>query len=98
MEPRPCRREPPHPIVVDVTIVDLDSGIQIGVRTNDLTPYGCGVSTVTPFPAGTKVMLNIAYRRRKITAFGKVIYSRPDSGMGIAFTTVESEGQRFLAE
>jgi len=98
MEPRPTRREPPHSVIVDMTIVDLESGIQIGVRTNDLTLYGCRVSTVTPFPAGTKVMLKIAYRQNKVTAFGKVIYIRPDIGMGIVFTTVEPEGQRLLEE
>jgi hypothetical protein len=48
------------------------------------------------FPAGTKVMLKMVYGREKITAFGKVIYGRPDIGMGIVFTTVEPKDQKLL--
>ena len=98
MEPRSIRREPPHSVIVEVKITDLESGIQIKVDTNDLTLYGCSVSIATPFPAGTKVMLKIAYRRKRITAFGKVIHSRPDIGMGIVFTTVEPEDQKLLED
>lgn len=38
------------------------------------------MSTATPFPAGIKVMLKIAYGVEKITAFGKVIYGRTNIG------------------
>ena len=61
MEPRSTRRALRHSLIVDVEIVDLKSGIQIRERSKDLNLYGCGVSTATPFPAGTKVMLKIAY-------------------------------------
>ena len=98
MEPRSTRRALPHSVIVDVKVIDLKSGIQIRERTKELTLYGCSVSIATPLPAGTKVMLKIAYRRKRVTAFGKVIYSRPDIGMGIVFTTVEPEDQKLLED
>ena len=98
MEPRCTRRVPRHLIVIDVEVIDLESGIQIRERTKDLSLYGCGVSTATPFPAGTKVMLKMAYGPEKITAFGKVIYGRPDIGMGIVFTTVAPEDHKIIEE
>jgi hypothetical protein len=98
MEPRSTRRSLRHSLIVDVEVVDLNSGSQIRERSKDLSLYGCGVSTATPFPAGTKVMLKMAYGREKITFFGKVIYGRQDIGMGIVFTTVEPEDQKLLED
>jgi hypothetical protein len=92
------RRALRHPLVVDVEVTDLESGIQIRERTKDLSLYGCGVSTATPFPAGTKVKLEVAYGRKGIVAFGKVIYGRRDIGMGIVFTTIEPDDQKLLED
>lgn len=83
-------------VIIDVEVVDLESGIQIMERTKDLNRYGCSVRTVTPFPNGTKVALKMACGRDKITAFGNVIYGRPDIGMGIVFTIVEPEDQETI--
>ena len=98
MEPRPARQGLRHSVIVDVVVIDLESGIRIRERTKDLSLYGCGVRTATPFAAGTKVVLKIAYRAEKIAVFGKVIYGRPDIGMGIAFTTVEPEDQKIIED
>jgi len=85
-----ARRAVRHPLVVDVEVTDQVSGIKIKDRTKDLSLYGCGVSTATPFPVGTKVMLKMACGGEKpVIAFGKVVYGRPDIGMGIVFTMLE---------
>jgi CDGSH-type Zn-finger protein len=76
MEPRSTRRTLRHSLIVDVGVVDLKSWIQMRECTKDLNLCRCGVSTATPFPAGTKVMLKMVYGREKITAFGKVIYGQ----------------------
>ena len=98
MEPRSTRRALRHSVIVDVTALDLESGIQIRERTKDLNLYGCSVSTATPFPTGTKVMLKMAYGREKIAVFGKVVYGRPDIGMGIVFTIVEPADQKTIED
>ncbi len=59
MKTRPARRGQRHPIAVDVEVTNLELGIQIKERTKDLSLYGCGLSTATPFSAGTKVMLKV---------------------------------------
>jgi PilZ domain len=93
-----ARRVLRHPLVVDVEVTNLESEIRIRERTKDLSLYGCGVSTVTPFPAGTKVKVKVAYGRKEIVAFGKVIYGRRDIGMGIVFTTIEPDDQKLLED
>ena len=98
METPSDRRASRYPLAVDVELTNLESGIQIKERTRDLSLSGCGVNTSTPFPAGTKVMLKVAYRGKQIVAFAKVIYGRRDIGMGIAFTTIEPEDQKLLED
>jgi hypothetical protein len=98
METRSGRRAPRYPLAVDVELTDLQSGIEIKERTRDLSLSGCGVNTATPFSAGTKVVLKVAYRGKQIVAFGKVIYGRLDIGMGIAFTTIAPEDQKLLED
>lgn len=51
--------------------------------------FGCFVETVAPFPAGTKVRVRISHAGANFTAQGTVAYSRPKSGMGITFTSLE---------
>jgi PilZ domain len=98
MKTRPTRRGPRHPIAVDVEVTNLELGIQIKERTKDLSLYGCGLNTATPFPAGTKVMLKAAHAGQEIVAFGKVIYGRRDIGMGIVFTIIEPHDQELLED
>ena len=98
METRSTRRALRHPLVVNVEVTDLHSGIQIKEHTKDLSLYGCGVSTATPFAAGTKVMLKVIHAGKEIVTFGKVMFGRPDIGMGIVFTTVEPGDQKLLED
>jgi hypothetical protein len=55
------------------------------------------VTTATPFPAGTRIMLKVTYREETITAFGRVVYARPDIGMIIAFTIIAPGVQKLIA-
>ena len=54
------------------------------------------VSTSSPFVKSTKVSLEITHIRTSLSALGNVIYSMPNSGMGIAFTKIEPSGQATL--
>ncbi len=67
----------------------MQSEKHISGHTKDLSLFGCFVETVTPFPEGTKVRLKISRGETHLVAQGKVTYSRPNSGMGIAFITIE---------
>jgi hypothetical protein len=54
------------------------------------------VLTGSPIPEGTKVALRIMRGGITLAAFGKVVYSKPNAGMGIAFTEMEPSGQVIL--
>lgn len=47
-------------------------------------------------PEGTKVRLRISHAGTKFISTGRVAYSRPGSGMGIAFLSIEPSSQSIL--
>ena len=65
-------------------------------RTINLSLFGCYVYTSSPFPEGTRVSLRITHGGTSLAAFGKVVYSKPNSGMGIAFAGIEPPSQAIL--
>jgi len=77
-------------------VTDLRSEKLLTARTTNLSLFGCYVSTTNPFADGTRVSLRISHGGASLATFGKVIYSKPNSGMGIAFTQVEPTSQAIL--
>jgi hypothetical protein len=82
-------RPPRNQIAVGIELTDVQSEKHISGHTNDLSLFGCFAATVTPFPQGTKVRLKMLRGRRQLFAHGRVTYSRPGTGIGIAFVTIE---------
>jgi hypothetical protein len=82
-------RVPRHHFVVRIELTDYQAERHISGNTKDLNLFGCYAVTVDTFPEGTKVRLRISCGETRIIAQGKVTYSRPNSGMGIAFTAIE---------
>jgi hypothetical protein len=82
--------------VASIELTEVLSEKHIEAHTRNLNLIGCFVETVTPFPEGTKVRLRISHGGMNLVALGRVAYSRPNSGMGIAFTTIETKSQEVL--
>ncbi len=72
-----------------IQLADLQTEKQLAAHIENLNLLGCFVETVTPFPEGTKVRLKISHAGVNFIAIGKVAYSRPQAGMGVAFTTID---------
>lgn len=82
--------------MASIELTDLQSEKQLVAHTKDLTLFGCFVETLTPFEEGIKVRLKVSHAGVNFIATGKVAYSRPNSGMGISFITVEPKSQEVL--
>jgi hypothetical protein len=82
-------RAPRLSFVAGIDLNDLESEKHLAAHIKDLNLLGCYVETVTPFPEGAKVRLRISHAGTNFMAIGKVAYSRPNSGMGIAFISIE---------
>lgn len=72
-----------------IELTDMQSEKHISGHTKDLSLFGCFIVATECFLEGTKVRLRISRGETHFDALGKVTYSRPGSGMGIAFTMVE---------
>jgi PilZ domain len=98
MEYEYSRRVPRYSLIADVEVTDVQSGIQIRERTRELALFGCRVDTLKHFPKGTSVKIKVIHEGGEMVALGRVVYARPDIGMGIAFTSVAPEDERILEE
>jgi hypothetical protein len=96
LEFKNTRRAPRYSIEVDVEVTDLQSGMRIREKTKDLSLFGCGIDTSVVLPRSRKVRIEIVHEGEKMLALGRVVYARPDIGMGVAFISVEPEDQRIL--
>ena len=85
-----------YPFAASVELTDLETEIRIKEQTKDLNLFGCKVDTKKTLPEGTKVRIRITHAGRNVVALGRVVYTRQTSGMGIAFTKVESSYESVL--
>jgi len=84
------------PFAANVEVTDIRSERLVTGRTSDLSVFGCYVRTTNPFPVGTKIRLRITHEGASFSAFGKVVYFRPNTGMGLSFSKVEPTDQTIL--
>jgi hypothetical protein len=89
-------RAPRLPFVAGIDLTALESEKHLAAHIKDLNLLGCFVETAIPFPEGTKVRLTISHAGRHFSAMGRVAYSRANSGMGIAFTTIDPNSEEVL--
>lgn len=66
-------------------MLELRTRTRLSGRASDLGEGGCYVDTVTPFPAGTTVVLNLTSEHHKVHAMANVVYAHSGKGMGLAF-------------
>ena len=65
-------------------------------RVADVSVGGCFVEMPSPFKEGTKVRLALWIQDKKVWALGKVVVSRPGSGIGIQFLEMKDEDRTEL--
>jgi len=94
----PQRRAQRFPVVATAEIVTLDTDTRLNARTSDLSLVGCYVDIPNPLSVGTEIKLRLAHQDTTFTARAVVASSESNLGMGISFTSVESEQRRVLED
>jgi len=85
-----------QPFTAAAEVVDLGSGARFSTRTTDLSPGGCFVDTIVPFPVNSNVRVTIRRDKVQFEAGGTVVYSQAGLGMGIAFNELRRGQQSIL--
>lgn len=88
MEPD-IHRASRFPFAASIELTDVRSERRLTAFTTNLSLFGCYVLTANPFAEETKVSLRIMRGGTTFAGFGKVVSSRPQYGMGIAFVEME---------
>jgi PilZ domain len=83
------RRGPRYLFVADAEVIDQTSDAKRSARTNELSISGCFIETRNPASAGTELWIRIPQSNSTFTAFGCVISVIPNTGMSVAFTSME---------
>jgi PilZ domain len=92
------RRGPRYLFIADTEVIDKTSDAKCSARTNELSISGCVIETRNPAPAGTELWIRISQRNTTFTAFGCVISVIPNTGMTVAFTSMEPHQLSVLAK
>lgn len=92
------RREPRYPFFATIELLETRGSVKIQARTGDLSPHGCYVDTMNPFPAGSKVRVTITHEHKTFVAVGIIAHSQVNIGMGVSFTGVEPQQKEILSQ
>jgi hypothetical protein len=93
-----CRRWERHKITLLVTLYDERTSVPIRITASDISGSGCYVETLSPFPIGTALGVQLWIGPEKLMTRALVRTSDPRVGMGIEFVGLKVEDQqRFQA-
>ncbi len=96
INPSERRRTPRSTFIANAEFLDVKSGMRIHARTSDLSPQGCYVDTLNPFPEGTRLRLEITFLKDTIRVEVLVVHRKPNMGMGLVFTKIEPKEQEIV--
>jgi PilZ domain len=95
-EPRERRRAVRYAFGGVAEVTHLESGNYLLSIVTELSRNACFIRTDHPFPADSNVDLRITHNRVVLRVAGKVILTRPNRGMAIAFESVSPMEQVIL--
>ena len=90
------REVPRYTFIADVTVTDVAIDTRMSGRISEISRKGCYVDILNPLPVGTSLQLKIT---RDLGAFmtpGKIIYTQPGMGMGVAFVDMPADQLKIL--
>jgi hypothetical protein len=84
------RCAPRYPFIADAELSDEERTTYLQARVSDLSLSGCYLDMIHPLPAGTQIVLYVTDDSGSFQARGKIVYSLPNLGSGVAFLDVDS--------
>jgi len=96
----PARRETRIQHLSELYLCYEGGGLEIYIRTPDLSPNGMFVNTSTHFPEGAIVSLRFRLTRSnvEVQTRGEVRYCLPGIGIGVEFLGLDSKSARAIAK
>ncbi|HYW66915.1 MAG TPA: PilZ domain-containing protein [Candidatus Dormibacteraeota bacterium] len=86
---RERRRTPRYVFFASAELLEVKSEVRVASRVSELSLHGCYLDMMNPFPKDTQVLLRIWTDEKIFQTKGRVIYSQPNMGAGVAFLDME---------
>ncbi|MGH9714215.1 MAG: PilZ domain-containing protein [Candidatus Acidiferrales bacterium] len=93
---RDKREVPRYSFIAEVTVTDTSSDTRFSGRISEISRKGCYVDILNPLPVATSLQLKVTRDLGAFIATGKVIYTQPGMGMGVAFVTIADDQMKTL--
>jgi len=93
---RERRRTPRYVFFASAELFEEKSEVRVASRVSELSLHGCYLDMMNPFPKDTLVLLKVWNDQHVFQTKGKVIYSQPNMGAGVAFLDVEPNSETIL--
>jgi PilZ domain len=93
---REKRRTPRYVFFASAELYEIQSEVRVASRVSELSLHGCYLDMMNPFPVDTIILLKIWAEEKMFAAKGRIIYSQPNMGAGVAFLEVASQFQAIL--
>jgi hypothetical protein len=90
------RKDVRFSVSASAEMLELSTRTRLAGRASDVSPGGCYIDTVSPFPVGASVMLNLTSEHHNVQVKANVVYSRTGMGMGLAFTEMTAKQKENL--
>jgi PilZ domain len=91
-----ARRCPRYPFYASAEITEIETHTKLNARTSEVSRYGCYVDMMNPLRIGMGLLMRVTYDEQSVNISGRVIYSQPNVGMGVAFETFGPGHERTL--
>ena len=95
---RERRRTPRYIFIASAELYEERTDVRVASRVSELSLNGCYLDMMNPFPTGTLVLLKIFAGEMTFQSKGKVVYSTPNMGAGVAFLEVEPKYEYILKQ
>jgi PilZ domain len=92
------RRSPRYQFIADAEVTEIASGTILRAKTGDLSLGGCFLDMQNPPPQGTEIQVKVWHANTTFIALGRVVFVFPNMGMGVVFTSVQTNQSAVLQE
>lgn len=82
------RKDVRFSVSASAEMLELSTRTRLAGRASDLSSGGCYIDTVSPFPVGSSLMLNLTSEDHNVHVKANVVYAPAGMGMGLAFTEI----------
>jgi PilZ domain len=90
------RKDVRFSVSASAEMLEVRTRARLVSRASDLGTGGCYIDTMTPFPVGASLMLNLTSDKHNVHVKANVVYAQTGMGMGLAFTEITAKQRENL--